>query len=752
MSSGSPTAVGVDLGTTYTCAAVVDAPGGAPRVVQLSGTSQTIPSVVSSADDGGWIAGEAAERRLVSHASTTVREFKRRLGDATPVVLGTNAVPAEELTGHLLREVLDRVEQNEGSRPSVVGLSHPASWGPFRLDLLRDAARHAGVDDVVLVPEPVAAAVANRDRVEPGSLVAVYDLGGGTFDAAVVRMGDDVEVVGTPEGVERLGGIDFDQAVMAHVDAVTGGQVFGLDRTDPDARASLVRLRAECQSAKEHLSQDSDVDIPVALPGVQTSVRMTRAELEGAVRPRLADSLAVFDRVVSSAGAAWSDIGSILLVGGSSNMPVVAQIVAEHTGRPVVTATSPHLAIASGTAVVAAASAAPPPSSPAAVPPPIVTSSPATEVASKGDSGANPKRTGALVGGLVAIVAVIAVAALVLTSGGDDDGTDDAAPPAATDDTGDADGDAADDAPPPATEPDDATDPVETDPAPVETDPAPVATDPVATEPVDTEPGPPAGGAVLVEACATAPDGTLGVVATDSDVLVIDGGGVRILDGVDATACDFDPAGGDLLDLPAPGAPVTATSFGPLVAVVTDAGGMVGASDGVARQCDLIDGPAAMTGDGVVFPIRDGAVGRVRTRGGECSEQDAGRLAGIDATAVGVASSDRIAIGGFVDGAPTVRVFADANDATELGADDLPGLSALDAVVRCGDDWCIIDGAAGSIHLVSAQAEPIGTEPLAGTPLEGFERVLTAVPTSAGPALVTFVGSDGAVVTVTLSV
>src|SRR6056297_672383 len=410
-------AVGVDLGTTYTCAAVSDGAGGPARVVQLTGTSNTVPSVVSITD-GAVVAGEAAERRLVSDPSSTARAFKRRLGDATPIVLGGEAYSAEVLTGHLLREVLHRVEQSEGAPPAVVGLSHPAAWGPFRLDLLRDAARHAGIDDVVLVPEPVAAAVANRDRVEPGALVAVYDLGGGTFDAAVVRMGDAgsdaVTVVGTPEGVERLGGIDFDQAVLAHVDTVLGGQVFGLDRTDPDARGALMRLRAECQAAKEHLSQDSDVDIPVSLPGLQTSVRMTRAEFEAAVRPRLADSLAVFDRVAASAGAGWEDISAVLLVGGSSNIPVVAQLVGEHTGRPVLTATSPHLAIASGTATVAAATAAvaapaAPSVAPAAAPPAAPVSATAA-----GSSSARSKMP-LLIGGLIAAAA--ALGAFVLRSG-----------------------------------------------------------------------------------------------------------------------------------------------------------------------------------------------------------------------------------------------------------------------------------------------------------------------------------------------
>ena len=143
--------VGVDLGTTYTCAAVADSTSN--RVVQLTGTSQTIPSVVSINGDE-VIAGEAAERRLVTNPSETAREFKRRFGDPAPLVLGGAAYGSEVVTSHLLREVLRRTAQVEGAPAAAVGLAHPASWGPFRLDLLREAAALAGVEHVELVPEP----------------------------------------------------------------------------------------------------------------------------------------------------------------------------------------------------------------------------------------------------------------------------------------------------------------------------------------------------------------------------------------------------------------------------------------------------------------------------------------------------------------------------------------------------------------------------------------------------------------------
>src|SRR5690606_35895380 len=142
-------------------------------------------------------------------------------------------------------------------------------WGDYKLDLLREAGRLAGVPDVSLLPEPVAAALhyVRLGRVPAGENVAVYDFGGGTFDVAVVRCtAEGAEIVGTPDGIERLGGIDLDQAVVAHVDATLDGRLRELDATDPDVRRGMVRLRAECTAAKEALSSDTEVAVDVALP------------------------------------------------------------------------------------------------------------------------------------------------------------------------------------------------------------------------------------------------------------------------------------------------------------------------------------------------------------------------------------------------------------------------------------------------------------------------------------------------------
>src|SRR5205807_6935509 len=138
----------------------------------------------------------------------------------------------------------------EGSRPDRIAVTHPASWGQYKLDVLRQAIRIAelGVDSE-LVPEPVAAAVhySTLQRVEPNDFVAVYDLGGGTFDAAVVRRtAAGFDLYGQPEGIERLGGIDVDAAVLGHVQSALGLQFDTLDRDEPAVISAFSRLRSDC--------------------------------------------------------------------------------------------------------------------------------------------------------------------------------------------------------------------------------------------------------------------------------------------------------------------------------------------------------------------------------------------------------------------------------------------------------------------------------------------------------------------------
>ena len=243
----------------------------------------------------------------------------------------------------------------------------------------------AGVRDALLLTEPEAAALAyaSTERVETGSVVAVYDLGGGTFDSAVLRKAaTGFEIVGMPEGVERLGGIDFDSAVYSHVGRSLGGALEQLDLEDPATAAALLRLRGDCTEAKEALSADNDADISVLLPNVQTTVRITRREFEGLIRPLLEDSVDSLRRTLRVADVRHDDVTAVLLVGGSSRIPLVAELVGAEVGRPVAVDAHPKHLVALGAALYAATVAGKDArrttvGAPAAVPPAGVSSAPA---------------------------------------------------------------------------------------------------------------------------------------------------------------------------------------------------------------------------------------------------------------------------------------------------------------------------------------------------------------------------------------
>ena len=167
-----------------------------------------MPTVVYLGDDGGVVVGEAAERRAIDQPDRVVREFKRRIGDETPIIVGDLSVAAEDIFAVLAQWVVERAEEHEGEAPTVIAVSHPASWGEHRLGVIRTALAGVGLGDVELVSEPEAAGLHYLDRakVETGEAIAVYDLGGGTLDVALLRKQDDdgFRVIGAPTGIEHL--------------------------------------------------------------------------------------------------------------------------------------------------------------------------------------------------------------------------------------------------------------------------------------------------------------------------------------------------------------------------------------------------------------------------------------------------------------------------------------------------------------------------------------------------------------------
>lgn len=297
---------------------------------ELGNRAVQIPSVLYLQEDGQFLVGEAAERRGATDPSRVVREFKRRIGDRVPMLIAGTPFSAQVLSAKLLSWVVASATERLGAPPDEVVLTYPAGWGAHKRRLVDEVIALADVGATLTCPEPVAAAIhySTESHLEPGNRVAVYDLGGGTFDVCVVeRTESGFTILGTPDGVEELGGVDFDEKVFQHVVEALGPLIEDLDPDSPEGLAALTRLRRECVDAKEALSTDVVTVVPVALPGRSTSVRLTRPEFETLIAPDLDKTLKATARALRASGTTAEQLAAIVLVGGSSRIPLVSQLL-----------------------------------------------------------------------------------------------------------------------------------------------------------------------------------------------------------------------------------------------------------------------------------------------------------------------------------------------------------------------------------------------------------------------------------------
>ena len=347
----------VDVGTSRIAAATARIAADGSIVTApfaLGRKSDSVATVVFVAEDGDLSFGDVAERRGVAQPERLIREFKRSIGDEVPLVVGGRSLPAEQLYALTIAAIVELVTEREGQRPEAVSLTHPTAWGGHRLEMIRSALHRVGVGDIELITEPEAAArhyEATRS-FEPGQTLAVYDLGGGTFDTVILRKEIDGSfgLVGEPVGIDNLGGADFDDAVLRHAIQASNLDVTSLAVDDPDTRLALSQLRRECVDAKEALSFDTEATIPVLVPPVHTTVRLTRSEFEEMIAASLDQTVDALDDSLESAGLEAERLESILLIGGSSRIPSVAQRLSERFDRPIAIDADPKAAIALGAA------------------------------------------------------------------------------------------------------------------------------------------------------------------------------------------------------------------------------------------------------------------------------------------------------------------------------------------------------------------------------------------------------------------
>ncbi|WP_461187697.1 Hsp70 family protein [Arthrobacter sp. Z4-13] len=350
----------IDIGTSFTAAAIARFDQGsspAPECLPLGVRGTSVPSVIYYPEDGPILVGEAAERRGLDSPARVVREFKRRVGDSVPISVGALSLPPEDVFATVARWVADRAEEREGAPPSEIVLTHPAAWGSHRTSVILAAMAAKSLENVTLITEPEAAAVyyASQVRVEDGSTIAVYDLGGGTFDTAVLRKAGSsrFELVGRPEGIENLGGADFDAEVFRYVAEHTAGALSKLNQADAGVRGALARLRRECVEAKEALSVDSEANISVLLPGIQQQVRLVRSDFEALIEDPVRDTVDALEQSLAEMELEREDLSAVLLIGGSSRIPLVAQLISEQLDRPIAVDADPKSSICMGAAVSA---------------------------------------------------------------------------------------------------------------------------------------------------------------------------------------------------------------------------------------------------------------------------------------------------------------------------------------------------------------------------------------------------------------
>ncbi|MCU1398645.1 MAG: heat shock protein 70 [Acidimicrobiales bacterium] len=344
----------IDFGTSFTVAAA-KVGERVPEVIEIAG-ERRMPTVVLIDGDTVMV-GRVAEDLSATNPKRVVRALKNRLGDQAPLILDGRPHQVVALVALVLRHVYDEAVAQIHSAPTEVRLTHPATWNRPWLNRLLEAAAKAGLPNPVLVPEPVAAAVsfANEIDIAAGDCIAVYDLGGGTFDSAVVTSGaGGFQVIGRPGGDQHIGGELFDELLVNHLGQRFAPADWTALQTDADPVWQRVAssLRNEARRAKETLSVSTYADLIVPLPAGLMEVRVHRSEYEDLIRPYITETVVLLERCIAEAGIEVGRLAGISLAGGASRTPMVGEQVATAFGAvPLIRRADPKTAVAIGATV-----------------------------------------------------------------------------------------------------------------------------------------------------------------------------------------------------------------------------------------------------------------------------------------------------------------------------------------------------------------------------------------------------------------
>ena len=348
-------AVGIDLGTTNSVVSVLE--GGDPVVVPNAEGSRTTPSVVAFSADSEVLVGEVAKRQAITNPGRTIRSVKRHMGTAKKFKIDDKDYTSQEISARVLMKLKRDAEEYLGDTVTQAVVTVPAYFDDAQRTATNEAGKVAGLEVLRIINEPTAAALAyGLDKESADQTILVFDLGGGTFDVSVLELGDGVFEVKSTSGDTKLGGDDWDEAVIDWLVASFKGD-HGVDLST-DAMA-MQRLKEAAEKAKIELSQtpSSQINLPFVTATdkgpLHLDYTLSRAKFQELTAHLLDRCRGPFERAISDAGIAKGDIHHVVLVGGSTRMPAVAELVQEMTGREPNKTVNPDEVVAIGAAIQA---------------------------------------------------------------------------------------------------------------------------------------------------------------------------------------------------------------------------------------------------------------------------------------------------------------------------------------------------------------------------------------------------------------
>ena len=328
-------AVGIDLGTTNSCVSVLE--GGEPAVIANAEGARTTPSIVAFAKNGEVLVGEVAKRQSVTNVDRTIRSVKRHMGTNWTIDIDGKKYTAQEISARVLQKLKRDAEAYLGETVTDAVITVPAYFNDAQRQATKEAGEIAGLNVLRIINEPTSAALAyGLDKGDTEQTILVFDLGGGTFDVSLLEIGDGVVEVKATNGDNNLGGDDWDDALVQHLVKTFAAQS-GIDLAKDKMAMQRVREAAEKAKIELSSSQQASINLPYITVDAEKNPlfldeTITRAQLQSLTADLLDRCKKPFQAVLKDAGIPIADIDHVVLVGGSTRMPAVVDLVRELTG------------------------------------------------------------------------------------------------------------------------------------------------------------------------------------------------------------------------------------------------------------------------------------------------------------------------------------------------------------------------------------------------------------------------------------